>query len=102
MLNSIIDFIKANFSSCFALVLYYIWWLYVVFGLGDFDFDKQLSGQAEKEIIVFITIGLIIAYASAFLLAASITKKKKKYFSFIAVTLIPLLVVLIVNKFFTH
>ncbi len=99
MLTSIVDFIKANLSSCFALALYYVWWIYVVFGFGDFNFDKQLSREAEKEIIVFITIGLIIAYASAFLLAASITKKKKKYFSFIAATLIPLLVVFILNKF---
>lgn len=98
MLTSIVDFIKANLSSCFALVIYYIWWIYVVFGFGGPDFDKQLSGKAEKEIIVFITIGLIIAYSSAFLLAASITKKKKKYSWFIAVTLIPLLVVYIMNE----
>lgn len=98
LLTSIVDFIKANLSSCFALVIYYIWWIYVVFGFGGPDFDKQLSGKAEKEIIVFITIGLIIAYSSAFLLAASITKKKKKYSWFIAVTLIPLLVVYIMNE----
>lgn len=79
----IMNFIKANLTSIFALFIYIIWWIYILFDTNRTDYENQIA--------VFISIGLIIVYSGAFLLAASVTKNWGKYLSFVLITLIPLI-----------
>jgi hypothetical protein len=94
-----LNFIKTNLIAIFSLTFYFCWWLYLLFGFNTKDYSENnyaggISIQGLAELTVILTVINIIG----FLVAALVTRKWKKYLTFITLIFIPVIIAAIYSR----
>jgi hypothetical protein len=95
-----VQFIKANIISLFALGVYFLWWIYLLFDFSNKKYDNHFAGAMAAEAIGTLTIFFIVIYMICFLIAGFKTKNWKRYLLFISFLFVPVIITIIkIRKF---